>query len=172
MDVTRSCTALVLGAALVLTGCGGTSSVGPGSTGTPPPATTTQEPEMSEPTAAPGDDAATTAPPIDPQALGLPLGSVPESITKRPEVQEAVADLARRMDVLAEQVSVAGYAEVTWPDGSLGCPEKGKMYTMALVPGRQLILQVDQAYASYHSGERGTFSYCPTPTPPTSGDTR
>ena len=84
----------------------------------------------------------------------------------REDVQAAIAAEAERTGVEADQVDVVGYADVTWRDGSLGCPEPGQMYTMALVPGHQLILAVDGTKASYHAAKDKPFAYCANPTAP------
>lgn len=102
---------------------------------------------------------------------GLPSGGVTEEIASRPAVQAAIQDLADRRSVPVENVAVVGYAEVTWSDGSLGCPQPGMVYSQALVDGQQLILRVEgaeQDLASYHAGRGGTFRYCENPQPPTS----
>ena len=100
----------------------------------------------------------------------LPTGAVPTEVQERPEVQAAIADLARRTKVDQAAVSVAGYAEVTWSDGSIGCPEPGTMYTQALIPGHQLILQSDGRLFSYHAAQGKDFGYCADPVAPTQAD--
>ncbi len=177
MHAPRTLTALALAAGLAVTGCGSQSQTpagsGPSATPAPgdgaPSTTSPQEAELSDPSIPP-DDGGKTVDPLPPGASGLPLGPVPDAVLQRSEVQAAVADLAQRMDVEAQEVIVAGHAEVTWPDGSIGCPQKGMQYTMALVPGEQLILQVGNTYASYHKGRQAAFAYCAKPQPPTSAD--
>ena len=96
----------------------------------------------------------------------LPTGPVPDAVQQRDDVQEAIAAEAQRRGVDASEVTVAGYADVTWRDGSLGCPQPGKMYTMALVPGHQLVLEVGGDLASYHAAQDKPFSYCANPQSP------
>lgn len=133
------------------------------------------------PSASPSDDATTSSPseedtmkpspiePDNPDAGALPTGPVPESVTSRPEVVAAIEDYAKRRDVAVEDVTVAGFAEVTWSDGSIGCPEPGMMYTQALVPGLQLVLEVDGELASYHAADGQPFFYCANPIAPAEG---
>ena len=105
----------------------------------------------------------------DPGPITLPTAAstpVPDDIVTRPEVQEAIRAEAERLGVDPSAVTVIDYRAVTWSDGSLGCPEPGKMYTQALVDGHQLILSVAGNPASYHAGNAGTFSYCPNPRAP------
>ncbi|WP_299521023.1 hypothetical protein [uncultured Serinicoccus sp.] len=98
--------------------------------------------------------------------VSLPLGAVPDAVVQRSDVQEAVEAEAERTGVEPEAVTIAGYADVTWSDGSIGCPKPGMMYTQALVPGHQLVLEVDGSYASYHAAEGKPFSYCAQPVGP------
>lgn len=132
------------------------------------PAPTSSAPDDDEATMTHDKPQVTSLParPTDP--AGLPLGDVPDSIVQREDVQAAIAEAAKRAGVEASAVTVAGYADVTWSDGSLGCPKDGMMYTQALVPGHQLILQVDGAYLSYHAARGKPFTYCAQPSPPTS----
>lgn len=81
----------------------------------------------------------------------------------RSDVSLAVSDLADRLDVDPEQVKVVLAEDVTWPDGSLGCPEPGRFYTQALVDGRRIILQVGADRYHYHSGGGRKPFYCPHP---------
>ena len=57
-----------------------------------------------------------------------------------PIVTPARADLARRLGVDPDDLEVISAEEVTWPDGSLGCPEPGMSYTQALVDGSKVVL--------------------------------
>lgn len=181
--------ALVLSASLAA--CGGGEATGGDDTST---GTAAAAPEPTGTTADPDTDGATVAPAPStsdddedgasqtmerPQPLpaptgpvgtaALPLGDVPDSVVQRDDVQEAIAAEAERSGVARAAVRVAGWAEVTWSDGSIGCPEPGQVYTQALVPGYQLVLEVDGDYRSYHAGDRGGFRYCAQPMVPSEG---
>jgi hypothetical protein len=67
-------------------------------------------------------------------------------------VDTARADLAQRLSVDVAQVSLVGAWEVTWPDGSLGCPKIGILYTQALVDGMRIRLRAGEQEYEYHSG--------------------
>jgi hypothetical protein len=62
--------------------------------------------------------------------------------------------------------------EVTWSDGSLGCPRPGMSYTQALVPGWRLLVRHGQREAVYHASRRGQWLSCPgsSSTPPRVGE--
>lgn len=65
------------------------------------------------------------------------------------EVEAAIADLTGRIgdDTL---IGVTSAFTLTWPDGSLGCPEPGMSYTQALVEGYRIELTADGATYAYH----------------------
>lgn len=119
------------------------------------------------------DDSEETLVPADPTEqppegapIELPTNDVPEDVIASDEVQAAITDLADRASVQADQVQVAGYFEVTWNDGSIGCPEPGMSYTQALVPGQLLVLEADGQQYSYHAGGKPDFKHCANPNLP------
>ena len=81
-------------------------------------------------------------------------------------VIEAMVDLGNRLNVPEADIELVSLFEVTWRDGSLGCPESSMNYIQVLTPGQQLILRVSGQEYHYHSGKGGVFSYCGDPQPP------
>lgn len=79
------------------------------------------------------------------------------------QVEQAKADLAKRLGVEAAQVTVVSSSEVTWSDGSLGCPEPGMNYTQALVPGSRIILEAAGKQYHYHAGGTRPPFLCTNP---------
>lgn len=77
----------------------------------------------------------------------------------------AKADLVKRLGVDAGAVKVVSSDEVTWPDGSLGCPEPGMRYTQMLVQGNRTILEVDGKQYAYHSSVHRAPFLCEHPAP-------
>ena len=160
--------AAVASASLLLAACGSDTGDDAGSDASPTQ-TQAETPTAEEPTMT--DDARPTPIPVPtPTDDAVPAGPVDSSVLEREEVKAAVAAEAKRRDVSEDQVEVTGFASVTWTDGSLGCPQPGMHYTQALVPGEQLILEVDGERASYHAGRDGEFSYCANPVPPAPGN--
>ena len=138
------------------TPAGTTTTAAPRPTITPPLTTSPIK------TTTPGDPVPSTLPedPVaNPSDPTTPTGS---------NVEIAVADLATRLDVDPSEVQIVSVEEVTWPDGSLGCPRPGMRYTQALVNGQRIILAVDGDEFAYHSGRGGEPFYCPADraTPP------
>lgn len=72
-----------------------------------------------------------------------------------------VSDAAQRTGVKKSDLVVESAEAVTWADGSLGCPEPGAMYTMALVPGYRIRVRAGGELLDYHAAERGQFLLCP-----------
>jgi hypothetical protein len=70
-----------------------------------------------------------------------------------PLVQAAVQDLAQRLDVPTEDITVVKALAVTWPDGSFGCPEPGMAYIQVPVDGTLVVLQAGGRRYEYHGGD-------------------
>lgn len=107
----------------------------------------------------PGDGGVTTEPTDEPTAG-----------TDDARVDAAVADLAERLQVAPEDITAGPLDEVTWTDGSLGCPAEGQMYTQALVPGTRLILTIDGTEYAYHGEGEEPLFYCANPIDPAPSD--
>jgi hypothetical protein len=76
--------------------------------------------------------------------------------------EAAIDDLAARLTVPRDQIEVVETRAVTWPDGALGCPEEGMVYTQATVEGTQIVLRVDSRVFAYHAGDDGAPFLCPS----------
>jgi hypothetical protein len=75
-------------------------------------------------------------------------------------VQIAIADLAQKLQISADQISLSSMESVTWPDASLGCPKRGVAYIQALTPGFKLILGANGKSYPYHTDENETVVFC------------
>ncbi len=69
-------------------------------------------------------------------------------------------DLARRALVKPETITVVSATEQQWPNGGLGCPEPGQMYTQVIIPGYRVLLKAGNETYAYHSDARGHFIVC------------
>ncbi|WP_152192728.1 hypothetical protein [Georgenia satyanarayanai] len=85
------------------------------------------------------------------------------AVERTPQVEAAVADLAEHLGIDPAAVTVVSREDVTWPDGSLGCPRPGMSYTQAQVPGARLVLAAEGREFSYHAGRSGDFARCASP---------
>jgi hypothetical protein len=76
-------------------------------------------------------------------------------------VDAALDDAARRTKLDRSRLEVVSAEQVTWTDGSLGCPQPDLMYTQALVPGYRIRIRAGAEVLDYHSGKRGRPVLCP-----------
>ena len=134
--------------ALVTAACtGGADPSSAGASGTEPatePVTAiSQEPSMDTEPSVPGD------------------GVVPPAI-----MQAAVDDAAARAGVDPGTVTVVSGVAVTFPNGALGCPEPGMMYTEVLTPGYHVVVEAGGTAYDYRASARGgSLKWCEDPPP-------
>jgi hypothetical protein len=112
----------------------------------------------SEPQAPPAEE--TSAPAI---SASPSQGDVPEMPPTTPAglehlVDRAKEDLAQRLNIILEQISLIEAKPVVWPDASLGCPQPGMRYQQVPEDGALIILQANGISYEYHNGgSRGLF---------------
>lgn len=70
-------------------------------------------------------------------------------------------DLAQRTGGAEAQLVMA--EAVTWPDGSLGCGQPGRVYTQVPVPGYRVVFEVGGERWNYHASKTGGFMLCSGP---------
>jgi len=75
--------------------------------------------------------------------------------------EAALADASRRTGLVPGDLKVISADAVTWPDGSLGCPQPGRMYTQASVPGFRVRIGAGGRVLDYHANARGGLVLCP-----------
>jgi len=71
-----------------------------------------------------------------------------------------VADAARRFQVAENAVVLSRAEQVTWNDGSLGCPQPGQMYTQMLVSGYRIVATTSGGQMEYHTDSHGFVVTC------------
>jgi hypothetical protein len=101
-----------------------------------------------------------------PRGSGPGEGSGRGPARGRDAVADAVADLARRLGVEPSAITVATVEEVTWRDGSIGCPQPGMMYPQVLTDGSRVVLEAEGRRYEYHAGGRRSAFLCENPEPP------
>ncbi len=77
-------------------------------------------------------------------------------------ITAAKQDLIGRLQIDESAIEVLEVRVVQWPDGSLGCPQEGMLYTQAIVDGGQVILGVDERVYDYRIDDRGNATLCPS----------
>jgi hypothetical protein len=102
--------------------------------------------------------APTPTPTPTPTPMPMPI---PPSLTLETAVQAALADASRRTGLAVEALQLHSAEAVTWRDGALGCPQPGRAYTQALVPGYRVRIRAQGQLLHYHAGSRGAVLLCP-----------
>lgn len=69
-------------------------------------------------------------------------------------------DLAKRLGINSSDIAISSQRETMWPNSSLGCPESGKMYTQAVVPGYSVVLSNGENNYQYHTSKGSLFVLC------------
>jgi hypothetical protein len=109
-----------------------------------------------------------TPPPTQTESTPMPH-STPVYANNPALVNTAVQDLTQRLFISSDLVTIKGSYAVTWPDSSLGCPQKGVAYAEVLTPGYLVVLGYEGVRYEYHSGSDGKVTYCKNPTAPVNG---
>jgi hypothetical protein len=101
---------------------------------------------------------ASDQPSVVPAANPGPSGTIdlPTSV-----IDPVVAEIAADAGVPVEQVHVISAESVTFPDGSLGCPQPGMVYPQVLVDGYKVVAEAGGTTYDYR-GSGGTFRRCTT----------
>jgi hypothetical protein len=88
--------------------------------------------------------------------------------------QAALDEAARHTGLAVSALKVVSAQSVIWPDGSLGCPQPGMLYTQALVPGYRIRIEARGDMLDYHASTRGGLGLCPAgrSLDPVPGDSR
>ena len=87
----------------------------------------------------------------------------PATPDQREKIAQATQNLATRLKIPPEEITLVDVVQVVWRDGSLGCPKPGMMYTQALVEGLHIRLSAGEVIYHYHSSKRGRPFLCESP---------
>lgn len=77
------------------------------------------------------------------------------------QLMAAKKDLVGRLGDDAGEITVEAVRHVNWRSGAIGCPAPEMAYTMAIVPGVQILLRADGEVYRYHAGLNRQPFYCP-----------
>jgi len=106
--------------------------------------------------------------------IPTPKPAVAAQLSKEPYVQAAIQNLAERLQVSSDEISILNVVPVDWSDASLGCPMPGQAYALVFTPGYQVTLQANSQRYEYHTdigdhvvlcGEDGYPDLPPIPIP-------
>ena len=110
-----------------------------------------------------GCQAPSAATPMSPSPPSTPTRAVTAVVVPAgAEAAWAAArrDLAGRLNLSEEQISLQRAESVDWSDSSLGCPKPGIMYAQVITPGFRLILAASGASYEYHADRAGHVTAC------------
>lgn len=108
-----------------------------------------------------GPGAASTGPSAEPSAASSDGAGGAIELPPNAILQPVLADAATQGGVNPSDVVVVSAEAVQWPDGALGCPQPGMMYTQALVDGYQIVVRAGDRELDYRVGGPGSFRICP-----------
>jgi len=87
--------------------------------------------------------------------------NLPTPVSGQEKVIEiAKADLAQRLSILTNQISLVEATEVEWSDSSLDCPQPDMSYLQVITPGYRILLEASGTQHEYHSNRDAYVVYC------------
>lgn len=101
-----------------------------------------------------------------------PAATMPTADITEAGLAALLSSAAEEAGVDLDEVRVVTAEEVTWSDGSLGCPQPDMAYTQALVPGFRVVVEIDGEELHFHAAQGGEFRICDDPQPPVQGADR
>lgn len=84
-----------------------------------------------------------------------------QPMDRKKQILYAQADLSAKLGITKDELGLPSVQSVTWRSGAIGCPEKGTVYTQALVPGLLMLFRYDNESYRYHAKRNGTPFHCP-----------
>lgn len=75
-------------------------------------------------------------------------------------VEQAREDLAQRLNISNDQITLLEANTVVWPDASLGCPQPDMVYQQIPLEGVLILLKVGEHEYEYHSGGSQNLFLC------------
>lgn len=89
--------------------------------------------------------------------MGDRVTTVPESSER---AAKAIADLAQRLNIDPSLITLTSDEDVTWSDGSIGCPDPSLSYTQAMVEGYLIMLSDGATNYRYHGAHESDPFLC------------
>jgi hypothetical protein len=114
-------------------------------------------------------DMTTTASALPTQGVSTPMTTgipTPAAPGLQNLIEQAKQDLAQRLAISTNQISLVQATEVEWSDSSLDCPQPGMEYLQVITPGYRILLEVSGNQYEYHSNRDAYVIYCDNANPP------
>jgi hypothetical protein len=87
----------------------------------------------------------------------VPNNSTPESAAA---VEAAMSDAATHLGVGVDQLRLDRVEPRLWPDSSLGCPQRGQLYSQIVTPGFLIVIAGANKRLEYHTDTRSRVKLC------------
>lgn len=78
-------------------------------------------------------------------------------------VDRVLEDASSVLSVDVDDLNVASFKPVDWPDASLGCPEEDGIYAAVVTPGYRIVVTGGDRTLTYHTDRQGSFVNCSDP---------
>lgn len=143
--------------ALILTGCNVTTVVAP-ETKNSPLATRDSVPEINHATSTLAPGLTTIPSQEEPRSESTPQIHYDPAL--KTLVEQAREDLAQRLNIPNDQITLLEAKAVVWPDASLGCPQPDMVYQQIPHEGVLIVLKVGEREYEYHSGGSQDLFLC------------
>jgi len=75
-------------------------------------------------------------------------------------LQAALADLATKLGIAADQITLVSMEMTNWSDTSLGCAQEGMMYAQVITPGYLIMFEAAGQMYEYHTDETINVVHC------------
>ena len=77
-----------------------------------------------------------------------------------PALQAVLSDAAKRTGTHARDLKIVRTEQKNWPNGGLGCPRPGEMYTQIITPGWLIEIRSGERVLEYHTDGKERFVLC------------
>jgi hypothetical protein len=89
-----------------------------------------------------------------------PSLSTPSAFGLEGLIEKAKEDLAKRLSVSVDQISLVEAVSTVWPDSSMGCAQPGMKYLQIPEDGALIVLEVEGVSYEYHNGGKHGLFLC------------
>jgi hypothetical protein len=116
---------------------------------------TAEQPEISPGESKPAPPVEEVLPILTPESEIPVISEVPDTY-----LESLYEFLQTNYSIEKDDLTLIRAESVIWPDGSLGCPQPGMMYTQALVEGYWVQFQHSEKMFDFRLSQKGTFILC------------
>lgn len=112
-------------------------------------------------------DKLTSIAPIGKEPIDMtPISPADLPVNFQDVAEQAMTELAEKLSIQKDQITLISVQSVVWSDSSLGCPQPDMYYLMVLTDGYRVVLAVEDQPYYYHANQKGYGVICESPNPP------